>query len=98
MRIPLTIALAAGAAGCMVNPAYLPDRYSAARLADGRLHIAIAPEKYRELGGAGSQGLNSFIAGVVTKEGACPDGFSTEEPMPVRGYYSIVVACKGKAT
>jgi hypothetical protein len=83
-------------AGCMVSPRYLPDSYSVSRLADGRLSIALAPEKYEQLGGKGSSEVNSFIAAAVAKEGACPDGFTTVEPMPVRGYVHIVVTCKAK--
>jgi hypothetical protein len=77
----------------MINPRYLPDQYSATRLADGRLAIALAPDKYTELGGKGSTGVESFVRTAVAKEGACPEGFSAAEPMLVRGYISIVVRC-----
>lgn len=95
-RLGFTMAVLAMTAGCMINPRYFPESYSASRLTDGRLSLALAPEKYEQLGGKGSSGLKSFIAKAVSKEGACPDGFTTAEPMPARGYVHIVVTCKGK--
>jgi hypothetical protein len=77
----------------MVNPSYLPDQYSTTRLADGRVALALAPDKYAELGGKDSPGLESFVRTAVAKEGACPEGYSATDPMPVRGYVSIVVRC-----
>jgi hypothetical protein len=82
--------------GCMVNPMYLSEKYSSTRLTDGRLSIALAPEKYNELGGKHSPALDSFIEAVVAEKKACVDGFTAAEPMPVRGYVSIVITCKPK--
>ena len=79
--------------GCMVNPAYLPDQYSTARLADGRLRIAISPEKHSQLVASGGKELDAFVATVVSKEKMCPNGFTTTEGT-ARGYVSIVVTCK----
>ena len=95
-RIACGMAALLGSAGCMINPHYLPESYSAARLADGRISLTLAPEKYEQLGGKGSSGLNSFVTAAVAKEGACPNGFIAAEPMPVRGYVHIVVTCKAK--
>jgi hypothetical protein len=85
-------------AGCMVNPVYLPEKYSTAHLTDGRLSISIAPEKYEQLGGKQTSELSSFVASVVARERVCPEGFTAAEPMPVRGYVHILVRCKGKGT
>ena len=84
------------AAGCMINPRYLPDGYSAARLADGRLSLNLAYEKYEQLGGKGSSGLNSFIASAVAKQRMCVNDFTVDEPMPARGYVHILVTCRAK--
>lgn len=78
----------------MVNPRYLPEQHSTTRLADGRFSIAVAPEKYSELGGKGSAQLESFIRASLAKEGLCSSGFITDDPVPVRGYVSIVGRCR----
>jgi hypothetical protein len=93
-RLASVLMAAALLVGCMVNPAYLPDQYSSTRLTDGRVALALAPDKYAELGGKGSPGLESFVRNALAKEGACPEGYSAADPMPVRGYVSIVVSCK----
>lgn len=80
----------------MINPMYLPEKYSTTHLTDGRLSIRIAPEKYEQLSGKPTSELNSFVASVVAKEGVCPEGFTAAEPMRVRGYVHILVTCKGK--
>ena len=79
--------------GCMINPRYFSDQHSTTQLTDGRLEIALAPEKSAQLGGKGSAQLDSFIRTTVTKERVCPNGFTTAEPVPVRGCVSIIVKC-----
>jgi hypothetical protein len=77
----------------MVNPSYLPERYSTTRLTDGRFQIAVASAKYAELGGKGSAQLDAFVRSTVAKEAVCPGSFTTAEPVFAQGYVSIVVRC-----
>jgi hypothetical protein len=98
MRTWTVLVALVGVSGCMVNPGYLPENYSATRLNDGRLSISVAPGKYTQLGGQGSDQLKAFVLSVVAKEGVCSNGFTTTDPIPVRGYVSIVVSCISKGT
>lgn len=82
----------------MINPRYLPNQYSMTRLTDGRLSIALASAKYSELRGKGSADFEAFVGRSVAKEGACPNGFLAEDPVPVGGYVSIVIRCSSAQT
>lgn len=77
----------------MINPTYLPEQYSIKKLADGRIEIALDPDKYKDLGGKGSPQLEAFLHMAVEEKRACSHGVTLSEPQPVWGYVSIIGQC-----
>jgi hypothetical protein len=79
--------------GCMLNPIYLPGKYSISGGTSDGFGIALAPSRYQELGGKDSVEFTVFIQDIATKNGLCPRRTRVTDVQGLWGYMSISVQC-----